>query len=76
MHQVQRKVMIQKIDFYEELEQVFNHFPKYQMKIQLGDFKAKVGKENSFKPTVGNEKLHQDSNASGVRIVNFVTSKI
>jgi hypothetical protein len=23
---------------YEELEQVFDHFPEYQMKILLGDF--------------------------------------
>jgi hypothetical protein len=27
---------------YEELEQVSNHFPKYHMKILLGDFKSKV----------------------------------
>jgi len=32
--------------FYEELEQVFDHFPKYRMKILLGDFIAKVGREN------------------------------
>jgi hypothetical protein len=29
--------------FYEQLEQVINHFPKYHMKILLGDFKAKGG---------------------------------
>jgi hypothetical protein len=28
-----------------------------------------------FKPTIGNESLHQDSNDNGVRIVNFATSK-
>ena len=32
-----------KYSFYEELEQVFDHFPKYDMKIPLGDFNAKVG---------------------------------
>ena len=31
--------------------------------------------ENIFKPTIGNESLHQDSNDNGVRIVNFATSK-
>jgi exonuclease III len=41
--------------FYEELEQVFDKFPKYHMKILLGDFNAKVGKEDIFKPTIGNE---------------------
>jgi len=38
-----------KDDFHEELEQVFYHFPKYHMKILLGDFNAKVGRENVFK---------------------------
>ena len=30
----------------EKLEQDFYHLPKYQKKILLGDFNAKVGKEN------------------------------
>ena len=29
--------------FYEELEQVFDYFPKYNMKILLGDSNAKLG---------------------------------
>jgi len=64
-----------KESFYEELEQVSDHFPKYHTKILLGDFNAKVRRENIFKPTTGNEKLRQDSNDNGVRIVNFATSK-
>jgi len=36
------------------------------MKILLGDFNAKVGKESVFKLTIGNERLHQDSNDNGV----------
>ena len=55
--------------------QVFDHFPKYHMKILLRDFNAKVGKENILKPTIGSESLHQDSNDNGVRLVNFATSK-
>lgn len=35
--------------FYKELECVFNKFPKYPMKILLGDFNAKVGREDIFK---------------------------
>ena len=64
-----------KDSFYEELEQIFDHFPRYHMKILLGEFNAKVGRENIFKPTIGNESVHQDSNDNGVRIVNFATSK-
>jgi endonuclease/exonuclease/phosphatase family metal-dependent hydrolase len=45
------------------------------MKILLGDFNAKLGREDTFKPTIGNESLHEDSNDNGVRVVNFATSK-
>jgi len=45
------------------------------MKILLGDFNAKVGRDSIFKPTIGQESIHQDSNDNGVRLVNFVTSK-
>jgi hypothetical protein len=41
------------------------------LKILLGDVNVKVGRENIFIPTVGNEILHLDSNDNGVRIVNF-----
>jgi len=54
---------------------VFDHFPKYHIKRLLGDFNAKVGRENIFKPTIGQESLHQDSNDKGVGLVNFATSK-
>ena len=57
----------------KELEEVFDHSPKYHMKILLGDFNAKVGRENIFKPTIGQESLRQDSNDNGVRLVNFQT---
>jgi len=45
------------------------------MKILLGDFNEKLGREDNFKPTTGNENLHQDSNDNGVRIVSFATPK-
>jgi exonuclease III len=65
-----------KVRFYKELEQVFDKFPKYSMKMLLGDFNAKVDREDIFKPTIGNESLHETSNDSGVRVVNFATLKI
>jgi hypothetical protein len=59
---------------YEELESLFNKFPKYHMKILFWDFNAKVGRGDIFKPTIGNESLHELSNDNGVRLVNFATS--
>jgi hypothetical protein len=64
-----------KDSFYEELEQVFDQFPRYHMKILLGDFNAKVGREDIFKPIIDNENLYEASNDNGIRVVNFATSK-
>jgi exonuclease III len=59
-----------KDSFYDELEQVFDKFPKYHMKILLGDYNTKVGREDIFIPTIGNESLHEISNDNGVKVVN------
>jgi hypothetical protein len=41
----------------------------------LGDFNAKLERENVFKPTVRNESLYLYSNDNGVIVVDFATSK-
>jgi hypothetical protein len=43
-----------KDSFYEELERVFDKFPKYHMENLLGDSNAIVGREDIFKPTIEN----------------------
>jgi hypothetical protein len=64
-----------KDSFYEELEQVFDQFPRNCIKILLEDFNAKVGREDIFKPITGNESLHEASNDNRVRVVYFATLK-
>jgi exonuclease III len=61
--------------FYEELEQVFDQFPRCHMKILRGDFNAKIGRADIFKPIVDNGSLHEVSNDNRVSVVNFATSK-
>ena len=34
---------------------------------------ANIGRENIFKPTIGNKSLHGANNGNGVRIVNIAT---
>jgi hypothetical protein len=41
----------------------------------LGDFSAKVRREDIFNPTICNESLHEISNDNGVRVLNCVTFK-
>jgi hypothetical protein len=64
-----------KESFYEELEYAFVKVPKYHMKILL-DFNAKAGREDIFKPTTGNESLHEISNDNEVRVITFAHSNI
>jgi endonuclease/exonuclease/phosphatase family metal-dependent hydrolase len=45
------------------------------VKIVFGDFNAKIGKEIDYKPTTGQQSLHNDSNDNGVRVISFATSK-
>jgi hypothetical protein len=65
-----------KDNFYEESEQVFDHFPKYLMQILLRDFNAKLATKDTFKPTTGSKNLHEDSNDNDVRVVNFAHQNI
>jgi hypothetical protein len=44
------------------------------MKILLGDFNAKVIREDIFKTTTGNESSNKISNDNGVGVVNLATS--
>jgi hypothetical protein len=45
------------------------------MNILLGDFKAKVGTEDIFKPINGKERIHEINNDNRVTVVTFATSK-
>ena len=71
----EKKHYVTKDSFYEELELLFEHFPTYHLKILLGHFNAKLGRENIFKPTIRNENLQQNNIDNGVRRVNCATPK-
>ena len=64
-----------KDSFYEEIERLFYQLPMYHIKILLGDFNAKVERENIFQPTIWTESVHPECNDNGIRVVNFATSK-
>jgi hypothetical protein len=63
------------ISVYEKLGRQFHQLPRYGTKNLLGDFNVKVGREDIFKPTIGNESSHEISNENGFRVVNLATSK-
>jgi exonuclease III len=60
----------EKEKFYEEIEKVYNGIPKYDDKMIIGDFNAKIGKEEIYKPVIGTHSKHDRTNENGKRICN------
>jgi len=60
--------------FYNLLEQNINQIANSDIKILLRDFNTKVGKEDIYKPTTGNETLHTETN-NRIKMIQFTVSK-
>ena len=54
MHKQMKKMDTIKEEFYNLLEQNINQLARSDIRIILGDFNAKVGKESTYKPTIDN----------------------
>ena len=61
--------------FYDRLESLYNKCPKADVKIVVGDFNAKVGKEGIFGPTVGKFSLHDKTSDNGFRLISFAAAQ-
>jgi len=56
------------------LQQNINQRASSDIKIILGDFHAKVGKESIHKPTISNESLHNETNNNGIKMIQSAIS--
>ena len=50
---------------------MFDHLPTFHTTILLGDFNAKLGREDNFKLTIGKEIFYKDSNYNGVTVRSY-----
>lgn len=57
--------------FYEEVSNVLNLTPRYDIKIVIGDLNAKVGREELFRDYTGGHSKHISSNDNGLRVIDF-----
>ena len=71
----EEKDEIQKDDLYEDLERVYMKAPKHDIKVVIGNFNGKVGKEPGLAPNVGKHSLHKETNNKGWRMIDFAITK-
>ncbi|XP_008178936.1 craniofacial development protein 2-like [Acyrthosiphon pisum] len=69
----EEKTPEEKDEFYENLEQTLNEIPRNRIRIVLGDFNAKLGKENIFRSTIGNHSMHDITSENGLRLIDFAS---
>ena len=63
-----------KDEFYQQLSGAFDELPGHDVKFLLGDFNARIGRDNSsWSGIIGQESLHDSSNDNGLRLLEFCT---
>jgi Metal-dependent hydrolase len=60
--------------FYETLQSVCDELPKHDAIITLGEFNAKLGKEQIYRDIIGRHSLHEITNNNGFRLVQYATT--
>jgi endonuclease/exonuclease/phosphatase family metal-dependent hydrolase len=63
----------EKEEFYECLEEMYHKIQKYDLVIIMGDFNAKIGKEEYQKEVAGKYTIHDISNENGNLLGQFAT---
>ncbi|XP_054091892.1 craniofacial development protein 2-like [Zeugodacus cucurbitae] len=61
--------------FYERLERIYERCPRHDVKVVLGDFNARVGKEGVFGTAVGKFSLHDETSPNGLRLIDFAGAR-
>jgi endonuclease/exonuclease/phosphatase family metal-dependent hydrolase len=52
-------------EFYDKLERECSKIPRYDVIVLLGDFNAKLGKEEYLRHVIGKYSLHNETNENG-----------
>jgi len=61
----------EKAEFYSKLERICSRVPKYELLIIMGDFNAKVGREERRHKVSGKYSLHEHINENGLFLAQF-----
>jgi len=58
---------------YEQLESKLSSITRNRIQIVLGDLNAKVGKETMFRQVTGKHSLYEETNDSGLKLIDLAT---
>jgi endonuclease/exonuclease/phosphatase family metal-dependent hydrolase len=71
----EEKEQLEKEAFYQTVEEVYDSCPSNHLKILLGDWNAKVGREEIYQGLTGRHSMHLNTNNNGQRLVDFAAAK-
>ncbi|EFN80577.1 Craniofacial development protein 2, partial [Harpegnathos saltator] len=72
----EEKTEEEKFEFYDKLEKECNKVPKYHMIVILGDFNAKIGKEQETSIVAGKHSLHDETSDNGKMLINLASTNM
>jgi hypothetical protein len=71
----EEKKEMEKEAFYQKVEEVYDSCPSSDIKRVLGDWNAKVGREEIYQGLIGRHSMHLNTNNNGQRLVDFAAAK-
>ena len=61
--------------FYSKLQETIDGVPRWDVRIVMGDFYAKIGKEvEALEPAIGLESIHDVTAENGIRLVSLANA--
>jgi len=61
--------------FYQKVEETYDSCPSSDLKILMGDWNVKVGREDIYQGLIGRHSMHLNCNNNGQRLVDFAAAK-
>jgi hypothetical protein len=71
----EEKEELEKEAFYQKVEEVYDSCPSNDIKTVLGDWNAKVGREEIYQGLTGRHSMHLNTNNNGQRIADSAAAK-
>jgi hypothetical protein len=65
---------LEKEAFYQKVEEIYDSCPSNDIKIVLGNWNAKVGRDEIYQGVIGRHSMNLNTNNNGQRLVDFAAA--